>query len=124
MKEKEFSGKRTARLSEAYMKELSQMVLYNIRDPRLTGVYITHVLFTPDLRLAKVYFHVDGGRVREKEVIEGFESSKGYIKRELNTRVNIKYAPDIKFYYDDTDEMQEQIDQLFGQIKPAPEIEP
>lgn len=116
---KESNGKRLARLSEAYMKELSQLILYSIRDQRLKGVYITHVVFTPDLRLAKAYFHVDGGRVREQEVIDGFESSKGFIKRELNTRVNMKYAPDIKFYYDETDDVQQQIDRLFDQITPA-----
>jgi len=111
------SNKRSDRLSEAYLKELSEILRGQVRDPSLSGVYVTHVVFTPDLRLAKVYFNVSGGRVREDEVIQGFERSKGFIKRELSRRVNIKYTPDIKFYYDDSQEVKKRIEQLFEEIE-------
>lgn len=110
-------NKRSERLSEAYLKELSDILHRQVRDPLLTGVTVTKVVFTPDLRLAKVYFNVSGKRVREREVIEGFERSKGFLKRELANRVQMKYSPDIKFYYDDSFEVKKQIDQLFQEIE-------
>lgn len=114
-------NKRSARLSEAYLKEVANIVHSEIRDPRLSGVYVTQVVFTPDLRLAKVYFNVSGGRLREEEVIQGFERSKGFLKRELNRRINIKYAPDLKFYYDESSEVKAEIDRLFDQIESEPD---
>lgn len=111
------SNKRIERLSEAYLKELSEILHHQVRDPCLSGVYITQVVFSPDLRLAKIYFNVSGGRVREQEVIKGFERSKGYLRRELANRVTIKYSPDIKFYFDDSFEVKNKIDQLFKEIE-------
>lgn len=105
------------RLCEAYMKELSQIILYNMRDPRLSGVYLTQVGFTPDLRLAKIYFNAAGGRVREAEILEGFESSKGFLRRELSDRVEMKFSPDLKFFYDESAEEKERIDRLFFELE-------
>ncbi len=111
------STKRIERLAEAYKQGLSELLLLELRDPRLAGVYLTRVVFTPDLRLAKVYFNVNGGRVRAPDVVDGFQHSKGFLKREMSERVQMKFAPDIKFYYDESGEMQDQIDSLFRQIQ-------
>jgi ribosome-binding factor A len=110
------TAKRISKVEEAYLKELAQVLHFNVRDPRLTGVQITNVIFTPDLRLAKVYFNVDGGELRQEEVIKGFEKSKGYLKKEVSTRVRVKYVPDMKFYYDESNQVKEHIDKLFDQI--------
>lgn len=111
------NSKRMQRLCEAYKKELSQIILYEMRDPRLHGAYITTVVFTPDLRLAKIYFNASGGRVREPEILEGFESSKGFLRRELSDRVEMKFSPDLKFYFDESSEEKDRIDRLFDQLE-------
>lgn len=118
------NNRRIHRLAEAYQKELTDILHFRVRDPRLSGVFVTNVVFTPDLGLAKVYFDASDGRVREKEIIDGFESSKGYLKRELSSRVNIKYIPDLKFYYDEHAEMKQKIDQLFEKIKDTTQAQP
>jgi ribosome-binding factor A len=109
--------KRMLRVAEAYQKEITQVLHQDVRDPRLNGVMVTHVIFTPDLRLAKVYFDVAGGRVREKEVLLGFEHSKGFLRRELSQRVRIKFTPDLKFYFDDSVEVNKRMDELFQTIE-------
>jgi ribosome-binding factor A len=109
--------KRLQRMCSAYEKELSELLLFHTRDPRLADVQVTRVVFAPDLRLAKIYFSVSGGRVREKEVIDGFEHSKGFLKKELATRVRTKFVPDLKFYFDGSQEEREKMDRLFYQIE-------
>lgn len=109
--------KRMLRVAEAYQKEITQVLHRDVRDPRLNGVTVTHVIFTPDLRLAKIYFDVAGGRVREKEVLSGFEHSKGFLRRELSQRVRIKFTPDLKFYFDDSVEVNNRMDELFRTIE-------
>lgn len=111
------ANKRTDRVAEAYQHGLSELLCYKIRDPRLAGVSVTNVVFTPDLSLAKIYFRVPEGKARESQVIEGFEKSKGFLKRELAQKINIRYVPDLKFYYDEHVEMRSRIDELFQEIK-------
>jgi ribosome-binding factor A len=110
-------NKRLQRVAEAYKHELSEILLMEIRNPNLTGVWITNVVFTPDLRLAKIYFNVSGGRVREEEVLSGFERSKGYLRKELSQRVRMKFTPDLKFYFDESQEINQRIDELFKKIE-------
>lgn len=109
--------KRLLRAAEAYQHELAQILLLNTREPRLLDVTVTHVVFTPDMKLAKIYFAVAGGKVRESEVIKGFEKAVGYIRRELAQRVPLKFAPELRFYYDDTQEERDRMERLFRQIE-------
>ncbi|MBU0504465.1 MAG: 30S ribosome-binding factor RbfA [bacterium] len=111
------SNFRKARIEEAYQKEILNIITYSVRDPRLRGVSITQVVFTPDLRLAKIYYDVPEGRDRIIEINKGFAKSKGFIKKALSQKVKIKYMPDIKFYFDETAQVKDNIDQLFDEIK-------
>lgn len=111
------SARRKERLAEAYLKEISNILHFQTRDPCLEGAYITRVVFTEDLGLAKIYFDIAGGRSRENEVVQGFEHSKGFLRKELANRVKIKFVPDLKFYYDESSEIQARIDELFAQIE-------
>ncbi|EKD51836.1 MAG: hypothetical protein ACD_62C00170G0010 [uncultured bacterium] len=113
--------KRQNRISQAYQKELTSILLYEVRDPRLDGLCVTDVVITPDLRLAKVYYDIPGGRERVVAVEKGFQKAKGYIKKELARRVNIKYMPDLVFYFDETAALQERVDQLFAEVKRSPD---
>ena len=108
---------RLERAASSYEKELVQILLFETRDPRLADVSVTRVVFTPDMRTAKVYFRPSGGRVREKEVLDGFEHSKGYLKGELARRVRSKFVPDLKFYYDESVEERDRLDELFHQLE-------
>jgi ribosome-binding factor A len=111
------SNFRKARIEEAYQKEILNIITYNVRDPRLRGISITQVVFTPDLRLAKVYYDVPEGKERIVEINKGLKKSKGFIKRALAQKVKIKYTPDIIFYFDETAQVKDRIDQLFDEIK-------
>lgn len=114
--EEKTESKRLHRAAEAYQHELAQILLTEVRDPRLSGVWVTRVVFTPDLRLAKIYFNISGGRVREDEVLQGFERSTSFFRHELAQRVQLKYAPELKFYFDESVEMTERMDELFKKI--------
>lgn len=108
---------RIQKASETYRHELSRLLYFEIDNPHLTGITITKVLFTPDLKLAKIYFLCEGGRNREQETVRAFVRSKGFLRKELAARVNLKHAPDLKFFYDDTEEVKTSIDHLFKQIE-------
>lgn len=109
--------RRLKKIAEQYHHEISQMLVTEIRDPRLSGVTITTVRITPDLRIARVYFEMNGGRTREKEVLKGFLRSMGFIKKELAGRVRIRYTPSLEFFYDEAGDLERRVDGIFHQLE-------
>lgn len=107
---------RIQKVSEVYHHALSELLLKDVQNPNLKGVTITQVIFTPDLRLAKIYFFVSGNKTATERALKGFIRSKGFIKKEMAERVHMKYSPDLRFYYDNSFEEKERIDTLFKKI--------
>ena len=91
---------RIDRLNSLIRKEISEIVLYKIKDPRIGFITITKVSVTRDLKYAKVYISIFDKD--EEEVKEGLESAKKYIKSILGKRLKIKYIPELTFIIDDS----------------------
>jgi ribosome-binding factor A len=84
-----------------------------IHDPALEARMITvpEVRMSPDLRLATIYVMPLGGRDKE-EVLEALDRNKKYVRGEIARRVNLKFAPDIRFRIDERFEEAERIEKL------------
>ena len=78
---------------------LADLIQKGVNDPRLAQATITGVTLSRDLRIAKVYFTMHGG-AEKQAILEGFDSAKGFIKRELARELGLRYMPDLKFFYD------------------------
>ena len=98
-------------------EEISQIFLRELKDPRIGFVTITKVAVSDDLRVARVYYSVFGGEEQKEESHLGLESAKGYIKRELGRRVRLKYIPEVTFFFDDSLEYGEHIEELLRGVK-------
>ncbi|MBN1254488.1 MAG: 30S ribosome-binding factor RbfA [Deltaproteobacteria bacterium] len=112
-------SKRSEKVGDLIRKEISQILLEELKDPRIGFVTITKVALSDDLRIAKVYYSVFGGKQDKEASCEGLESAKGYIKRELGKRVRLKYMPEITFIFDDSLEYGEHIEGLLRDVKHA-----
>ena len=93
-------GKRSERVADSIRKEISEMFVKTIKDPRIGFVTITRVTVTEDCRLAKIYYSVVGTPEEKRQSMEGLNSAKGYIRRELGHRMNLKYTPELVFQFD------------------------
>jgi ribosome-binding factor A len=111
--------KRSEKVGDLIREEISQILLRELKDPRIGFVSITKVDLSDDLRVAKVYYSVFGGAQEKEESFQGLESAKGYIKRELGRRVRLKYMPEISFIFDDSFEYGEHIEELLRGVKNA-----
>jgi len=94
---------------------MTELLLTSVSDPFLHDVQITEIKISPDLHQARVYFYI-ADRTREREVLKGFRRSKGFLKKELSVRVQLRYVPDLDFFYDDQVEKNQKMDELFRQI--------
>ena len=94
--------KRADRVGALVQKELSGLLLTKIKDPRLHLVTISHVDIGDDLRSAQIYFSVAEGQERRLDVLAGFKSAAGYLRRELSRRLELRYMPELRFVYDES----------------------
>ena len=113
--------KRADKVGDLIRKEISEILLSDLKDPRIGFVTITKVAVSDDLRAARVYYSVFGGEDQKEDSYQGLESAKGYIKRELGRRVRLKYIPDINFLFDDSLEYGEHIEELLRGVKQSDE---
>ena len=107
-------SQRQLRVGELIRHAMADMLTRgDVHDPVLEGHLITipEVRMTPDLRLATVYVMPLGGRDKD-EVLAALERNKRYLRGEVAHRINLKFAPDIRFLIDDRFEEAERIEKL------------
>ena len=112
------SGNRPQRVGDEILKEISNLLLRKVKDPRLGGVTLTEVRMSKDLRHAYVYYSLFGRDEQKKQVQAGFESAKGFIRKEIGERLHFRYVPDIQFRYDISLEYGQKIEKLLKKITP------
>ena len=115
---------RQRRLGELLKHEISELLLRQIKDPRIGFVSITSVDLTADLRHAKVFVSVMGSESERKSSIAGLRSASGFIKRELGRRLRLKYMPQITIIYDNSIERGSQISALIDSVVQNSKIRP
>jgi len=93
---------RAARVGDLLKEELSDLLLRNIKDPRIGFVTITEVRVSADLRHARVYFVTHESGEEQRRSLEGLESARGYLRSELGRRLSLRYVPDLRFTVDET----------------------
>jgi ribosome-binding factor A len=93
---------RAARVGDLLKEELSDLLLRNIKDPRIGFVTITEVRVSADLRHARVYFVTHERGEEQQRSLEGLESARGYLRGELGRRLSLRYVPDLSFTVDET----------------------
>jgi ribosome-binding factor A len=111
------SFSRADRVGGLIQKVLSNILKKDIKDPRLKMATITGVKVSRDLKQARIYFTASGGIQKKSNAIKGFSSAHGFIKRTLAHELDLKYMPDIKFFYDESLEYGAHIDELIESTK-------
>jgi ribosome-binding factor A len=108
------ASQRQLRVGELIRHALADMLARgDVHDPVLEGHMITvpEVRMTADLRLATIYVMPLGGRDAEA-VLDALERNKRYLRGELAHRVNLKFAPEIRFRIDERFDEAERIEKL------------
>ena len=96
------ASNRIGRINEEIRKELSAL-LRTVKDPRVAEAMltITHVDTTSDLRQCKVYVSALNCK-DEKDMMRGLKSAAGFLRRELGSRIDLRYTPELLFIADDS----------------------
>lgn len=107
---------RAQRISERIHEEISEMLIFNIQDPRISGAYITDVSVDRELAYADIYIFSAQGSDGSEEVLAGFKHASGYLRSELARRINLRTFPQLRFHWDPTPERAEHIEEILDSL--------
>jgi ribosome-binding factor A len=106
---------RAQRVADRIHNLLSQKMLSDISDPRLAGIQITRVAMTKDLRIARIYYHMmDASDEQRQQAERGFGSAAGFFRRMIGEEISLKFTPEVEFYYDESIDVRERIEELLA----------
>lgn len=108
---------RVEKVQELMKQEVSQIILRELKDPRIGFVTVTSVECTGDLREAKIYVSLMGNEQQVKDCWAGLTSSLGYIRREIGKRIRLRFTPEISLAIDKSLDYSAHIQELLLKIK-------
>lgn len=111
------TNNRLSRINDEIMKELSQIIRGELKDPRIGAMTsVLHVETTQDLKYCKVFVSVLGGAEEKENVMKGLKNAAGFMRRLIAQRINLRYTPELIFKLDESAEYAIRMDQLIDRI--------
>ena len=107
---------RLKKIANRIKEDLSELLIYEVEDPRLSGVMVTDVNVDRELYYANIYVSALEGKVRSKEVLAGLESASGFLRSQLAQTIELRTFPRLRFYWDPTPENADRIEFLLKQL--------
>ncbi len=103
---------RSFRVADQVQRELSQMLRFEIKDPRIDSMLtVSEVEVSRDLSVATVFVTIMGDGDR-KEALKGLNSASGFMRKQLAARLKLRAVPILRFRYDDTAEKGAELSAL------------
>lgn len=108
---------RTGRVSEAVREELSEIIGFELGDPRLSDLVVTEVHVSPDMRHAHVKVGVDPANSQPQKALKALDHAAPYLRHELATRLGLRRTPELHFALDEHPEAPERVEILLKRAK-------
>jgi ribosome-binding factor A len=109
--------RRPERVADILREEISQIVGYELEDPRLTMVTVTDVRLSENLKAARVYVTVAGNEEEHRLALAALRHAAPYVRKQLSLSLNLPRTPEIHFVRDRVEEEGERVDRLLEKIE-------
>jgi ribosome-binding factor A len=114
-------AKRATRVQARVREELATLVARELSDPRVQGAIVSRVEMSDDLKIAKVYVRrLEGageGDADAAAMVTALKKASPMLRREVTQRVGLRYAPELRFFYDSGQDARDRIEELLEDIK-------
>jgi len=107
---------RTEKVAEEIRHQLADVLKRELSDLQIGLVTVTKVTISPDLKYSKIYLSFIGNKIPVETCIDKVNFRKKQIRMGLSKRLSLRFMPEISFYYDDTIEYANHINELIKQI--------
>ncbi len=108
------------RIADQIQMILSELLVRQVRDPRVQGVTVTSVDIDRELQYANVYVNALGGDEQKEDVMAGLESASGYLRREVAQRLQLRAAPTLRYQWDPRLAYIEEVNALLADLDIPP----
>ena len=116
--------RRPEQLAEVIREEVSQIVGFELEDPRVETVTVTDVRVSENLRDASVFVTAEGTEAEKLEAMKALQKAATYVRRQLGIALNLKYTPELHFVRDTVEEAATRVEELLSSIRTESQAEP
>ena len=109
--------RRPERVADTLREEISQIVGYELEDPRLNTVTVTEVKIADNLKSAKVYVTIAGDEKEHRSALAALRHAAPYVRKQLGLSLNLAHTPELHFVRDRVEEEGERVDKLLLDIE-------
>ena len=105
-------------MGDLLVELISELLRKEMRDPRVGAVALTGAKVSKDLRHARIYFNLLGDSGSRNDALAGLKSATGFIRSRVGKQLNLRFVPTLEFFYDETEDQAQRIDDLLKLVKP------
>jgi len=113
---------RIQRIADRIREELSEMLIKEVSDPRLSGISITGVKVDRELTYADIFVSAVEGHERSADVLAGLDRATSFLRRNLAERIELRAFPRLRFHWDPTPERADHIERILASIRAENEL--
>jgi ribosome-binding factor A len=115
---------RIQRIADRIREELSEMLIKEVNDPRLSGISITGVKVDRELTYADIFVSAVEGHERSADVLAGLNRASSFLRRNLAERIELRAFPRLRFHWDPTPERADHIERILASLRSENEAKP
>jgi ribosome-binding factor A len=108
---------RQSRVGDQIRVELAELIARQVHDPGIGFLTITHVKVTPDLQQARVYYTTIGDDKARRETARALQRATPFLRRQVGQRVRLRRVPELQFFFDESVEKQDRIEQILQDLE-------
>ncbi|MDU4959859.1 MAG: 30S ribosome-binding factor RbfA [Sporomusaceae bacterium] len=108
---------RIEKVQEFIKQEISQIILTDLKDPRVGFVTVTRVEVTGDLQQAKIFVSLMGSAEQKAATLQGLQRALGFMRTEIGKRLRLRMVPELSLAADESLDYSVRIQKLLDEIK-------
>lgn len=108
--------RRPERLAEVLREQVTEIVGYELDDPRLLSVTVTEVTVSENLRNSKVFVVVRGDEEEIKTAMTALQNAATFVRQQVALNLDLRYAPQIHFVRDTVEENAVKIEEILEDL--------
>ena len=110
------NNRRTAKVAQAVREQVSNSILFDVKDPRVKNVTILGVEMSPDLQAAKINLSIMGDEKEQKLCLHGLNSARGFLQSQIADHLQMRYTPILSFELKDIHKQSSKTAELLNEV--------
>ena len=108
---------RSRRVEQQLLRTLNELLMFEVKDPRVRGVSISAVEVVPDLSVARVWFSLLDPQADPAPVTEALASASGFMRSRLSRELTLRRSPELRFQWDDSSRRGSELSRLIDEAR-------